>query len=205
MLENRNKTDGKSMNVVSFKALTFVSVFAGFFLIPFHEFGHVLGFWLTGHRAGMSYARAYLIPDGPEPFLGVLGGPSLPIILAAVSVLMIYRRWNLSVFYPLAILGSFERLAHYLTGRLPSDEVMLANMMGWEIHTFKYIFLSIEILLLLLVAVSFFRNRIKFKQAVLIVLIPIICFCVLSGFGLFVIERFVFPEQFKIQFGHIRL
>jgi hypothetical protein len=198
-------TDDKSVNVVSFKTLTFISILAGFLLIPFHEFGHVLGFWLTGHRAGMSYARAYLIPDGPEPFLGVLGGSSLPIILAAFSVLMIYRRWNLSVFYPLAILGSFERLAHYLAGWLPSDEYNLARMMGWGTHTFKYIFLSIEILLLLLVAVSFFRNRIKFKQAALIVLIPVVCFCVLSGFGLFVIERFIFSEQFKIQFGHIRL
>jgi len=198
-------TDGKSVSIVNFKTLTLVSIFAGFFHIPFHEFGHVMGFWMTGHRAAMSYARAWPIPDGPEPFLGVLGGPLFPMILAVVSVLMIYRRCNLSVFYPLAIVGSFDRLAHYLIGRLPSDEATLANTMEWEPHTFKYIFLAVELLLLSLVALSSLRNRINFKKAALIVLIPILCFCVLSGLGLFVVEQFVFPEQFRIQFGHIRL
>ena len=101
---------GESSGGVSLKTLTAVSIAAGFLLIPFHEFGHMLGFWMTGHAAAMSYARAYLPPGEPEPFTAVLCGPTLPIIMAAAAISMIYRKKHLSVFYPLAVLGSFERL-----------------------------------------------------------------------------------------------
>jgi hypothetical protein len=189
---------GQALN---FKTLTLASIVVGFFLIPLHEFGHVLGDWITGHPAAMSYARDYLLSGGKTPFLGLLGGPSLPIILAAVSVCVIYRRRNLSVVYPMAILGSIERMVLYLAGILPSDERDLAKIMRWDAHAFKYIFLSAEIVLLSLIVVSFARNRIRIKHSVLVLLIPLICFVISALFGVFVIERFVFPTQFKIQFG----
>ena len=195
-------TGGESAGDVHLKTLTVVSIAAGFLIIPFHEFGHMLGFWMTGHAASMSYARAYLPPDELEPFLAVLCGPTLPIIMAVVSIFMVYRKKHLSVFYPLAVIGSFDRLIFYVRRILPSDEYALAGAMGWEAHTFQYIFMSAEMLILALIALSFFRYRIRFKQAALIVLIPIICFFIFGGaFGIFVVERFVFPEQFRIQFG----
>jgi hypothetical protein len=186
---------------INLKTLTLASIVAGFFLIPLHEFGHVVGDWITGHPAAMSYARDYLLSGGKTPFFGLLGGPSLPIVLSAVAVFLIYRRWNLSVVYPVAILGSIERLSLYLAGMLPSDERDLAKLMRWDAHTFKYIFLSAEIILLCLVVLSFARYRIGFKRSVLILLIPVICFVIGALFGVFVIERFVFPAQFKMQFG----
>jgi hypothetical protein len=187
--------------IVNLKRLTIISIFVGFFVIPFHEFGHMLGYWITGHRAAMSYARAYLVPDGPDPFLAVLCGPSLPIVFSAICVFLAYKRWNLSVLYPVMIIGSFDRLGQYLLGWLPSDEADLAMKMGWEAHTFKYIFMSAEIILLLLVAISLLRNRIKLKHSMLILLIPLGCFGVCASVGIFVVERYVFPAQFKLQFG----
>ena len=200
-LSSGKMADSSAGQALNFKTLTLASIVVGFFLIPLHEFGHVLCDWITGRPAAMSYARDYLLSGGKTPFLGLLGGPSLPIILAAISVCLIYRKRNLSVVYPVAILGSVERLVLYAAGMLPSDERDLAKIMGWDAHAFKYIFLSAELVLLSLVVLSFARHRIKFKHSLLVLLIPLICFVVSAAFGVFVIERFVFPTQFKIQFG----
>jgi hypothetical protein len=186
---------------INFRQLTITSIIFGFLLIPIHESGHVICDWITGHPAAMSYARDYLLSGGTTPFLGLLGGPLLPLILSVVSVVFIYRRTRVSFFYPIAILGSFERLVLYLSGMLPSDEKSLAVMVGWNIYAFKYIFLCIEVSLLLLIIISLIRYKVGFKQAILVFVIPLLSFVVGASFGVFVVERYIFPVQFKIQFG----
>jgi len=186
---------------IDFRQLTMTSIVCGFLLIPVHELGHVIGDWMTGHPAGMSYARDYLLSGTEKPFLGILGGPLLPILLSAVSVVLIYRRKNISVLSPIAILGSFDRLVLYLGGSLPSDERDLAQMAGWSISSFKYIFVSVEVILLLLVLVSLFRYKVGFRQSVFVIVIPLVSFIVGASLGVFVIERYVFPVQFRAQFG----
>jgi len=186
---------------LDFRQLTITSIIVGFFLIPIHELGHVIGDWITGHPAAMSYARDYLLSGGERPFLGILGGPMLPLILSAVSVIFIYRRTKTSIFYPIAIIGTLDRLVFYLSGMLPSDEKDLANMVGWNIYAFKYIFLSAEVLLLLLVLNSLIKYKVGLKQIVLVIVIPLLSFFVGASIGVFVVERYVFPVQFKIQFG----
>ncbi|MGA2534225.1 MAG: hypothetical protein ABSG19_14460 [Candidatus Aminicenantales bacterium] len=186
---------------IDFKKLTITSLIFGFFLIPVHELGHVICDWMTGHPATMSYARDRLLSGGETPFLGLLGGPLLPLIISAFSVVQIYRQKNLSLFYPLAILGSFERLVLYISGSLPSDERSLAAIVGWNMHSFQYIFLSLEVLLLFLVLLSFIRYKVHVKQAIFVFLIPLLSFFACAAIGVFVVERFVFPGQFKIQFG----
>jgi hypothetical protein len=76
---------------IDFKKLTIASLIFGFFLIPVHELGHVICDWTTGHPATMSYARDRLLSGGETPFLGLLGGPLLPLIISAFSVFQIYR------------------------------------------------------------------------------------------------------------------
>jgi hypothetical protein len=186
---------------ISFKTLTITSVMAGFFLIPLHELGHVVCDWITGHPAAMSYARDYLLSGGKTPFLGLLGGPLLPLILSATSVIMIYRCSHLSVSYPLAILGTFDRLLLYLSGSTPSDERELAQAIGWPTTAFKHIFFAAEILLLALVLLSLIRYKAGIKRSVLIFAIPLASFVICASFGVFVVDRFLFPEQHKIEFG----
>ena len=186
---------------IDFRKFTITSIIAGFFLIPFHEFGHVLCDWITGHPAAMSYARDYLLSGGKTPFLGLLGGPSFPLILSAVSVILIYRGTKLSIFYPTAIIGALDRLVLYMTGMLPSDERDLAGMIGWNNNAFKYIFLSAEVLLLLLVLISLVRYEISVKQMILVFAVSLLSFVVGASLGFLVVERYVFPVQFKIQFG----
>ena len=84
---------------------------------------------------------------------------------------------------------------------LPSDEQSLARMVGWNIYAFKYIFLSAEILLLLFVLVSLIKYKIGVKQIILVFAIPILSFVLGASIGFFIVERYVFPVQFKIQFG----
>ena len=186
---------------LDFRKLTITSIIFGFFLIPIHEFGHVICDWITGHPAAMSYARDHLLSTGDTPFLGLLGGPLLPLILSAVSVIFIYRQTQISIFYPIAIIGTLDRLVFYLSGMLPSDEKNLADIVGWNIYAFKYIFLSGEILVLLLVLISMIKYKIGVKQIILAFAIPILSFVVGAALGVFVVERYVFPVQFKIQFG----
>jgi hypothetical protein len=194
-------TDKSDSVKIDFKKLTLTSLIFGFFLIPLHEFGHVICDWMTGHPATMSYARDRLLSGGETPFLGLLGGPLLPLIISAFSVFQIYRQKNVSLFYPVAILGAVERLAVYLSGGLPSDERSLAQIIGWNMYSFKYIFLSLELLLLFLIALSIIRNKINIKKAIFVFLIPLVSFIVGAAIGVFIVERFIFPGQFKIQFG----
>jgi len=185
---------------IDFKKLTITSLVFGFFLVPVHELGHVICDWVTGHPAAMSYARDYLLSGGETPFVGLLGGPSLPIIVAAVAVVLIYRGKNLSLFYPVAIQASIERLVPYVCGILPSDERDLARIAGWNPYSFRHIFLVVELLLLSLIIISFFKHKLGIKQSVLVAFIGLTCLVVSAGLGICIVERFVFPEQFKIQF-----
>jgi hypothetical protein len=194
---NNNDSPAK----IDFKKLTITAVVFGFFLIPIHELGHVICDWITGHPATMSYARDRLISGGETPFLGLLGGPSLPIIVAATAVVLIYRGKNLSLFYPIAIQASIERLVFYSIGILPSDESDLARMAEWNPYAFRNIFFALEMLLLSLVIISFFKHKLEVKQSVLVVTIALVCYVASAALGVFIVERFVFPEQFKIQFG----
>jgi len=194
-------TDRNSPVTIDLKELTITSLVFGFFLVPVHELGHVICDWITGHPAAMSYARDYLLSGAETPFLGLLGGPALPIIVAATAVVLIYRGRNLSLLYPVAIQASIERLVPYLCGILPSDERDLARVAGWNMYSFKHIFLSLEMLLLGLIIISFFKHKSGVKQSVLIFAIALTCLVVSGAIGICIVERFVFPEQFKIQFG----
>ncbi len=186
---------------ISYKPLTITSLIAGFFLIPLHELGQVVCDWITGHPAAMSYARDYLLSGEKTPFLGLLGGPLFPLILSAVSVVLIYLGIRLSVSYPLAVMGTLDRLLVYLSGSTPSDERDLAQAIAWPTTAFKHIFLGAEILVLALVLLSLIRYKVGIKRSVLIFVIPLASFVVCASFGVFVVDRFLFPEQHRIEFG----
>jgi len=194
-------SDTNGLTKINFKKLTITSFVFGFFLIPIHELGHVICDWITGHPAAMSYARDRLLSGGQTPFLGLLGGPSLPIIVAAVAVVLIYLGKDLSLLYPVSIQGSIERLSQYVCGILPGDEQDLAQLAGWGKYSFRNIFLGFEVLLLSLIVISFFKYRLGAKQSVAVVVIAVICVVVSAAFGICIVERFVFPQQFHIQFG----
>ena len=149
----------------------------------------------------MSYVRDYLLSGGRTPFLGLLGGPLLPLLVSAIAVVQIARRANVSVFLPVAILGAIDRLVLYAFGMLPSDERDLAEAVGWNPYSFKYIFLSLELVLLLAVVIALMTYKVGAKAAATIFVIPLVSFFVGAAFGVFVIERFLFPVQYKIQFG----
>jgi len=181
--------------------MAITSLIGGFLLIPFHEFGHVVCDWITGHPAAMSYARDYLLSGGKTPFLGLLGGPLFPLLLSAISIICIYRGTQLSVFYPLAVLGTLERLLLYISGSTPSDERDLARALAWPAASFKYIFLSAELLLLALILLSLFKFKFGIGRSILIFVVPAAAFVVCASFGVFVVDRFVFPHQHQLEFG----
>jgi len=191
-----------SLDEVRLSALTGTSVLFGFLLIPLHEFGHVVLHWMTGSREGMSYARDYLLGSGAHTFLGVLGGPLFPLLASAIATVLIYRSSiSLSVLYPIAILGAFERLVLYIVLGLPSDESDLAGFLGWNRFAFEYIILSVEAVLFAFILVSMFRIKAEAKTRILCFVIPIVSFVIMAAFGVMVIERLLFPEQFHLQFG----
>jgi hypothetical protein len=192
-----------SAQEINFPKFTVTSLAGGFFLIPLHEFGHILCDWITGHPAAMSYARDYLLSGEKTPFWGLLGGPVAPLLMSTVSVILIYRGINLSITYPLAVLGTLDRLLLYLSGSTPSDERDLASAMAWPQATFKYIFLSCELLLLALILLSLVKYRPGIWRSVLIFAVPPACFIAAASLG-FLLDRYAFPEQHKKEFGLIR-
>ena len=196
-----SKTPAADLHPIRFKTVAITSLIGGFLVIPVHEFGHVVCDWITGHPAGMSYARDYLLTDGPRPFLGVLGGPLFPLIFSAVAVAFIYRGSHLSVAYPIAILGTLDRLLLYLSGSVPSDELTLARSAGWPDSSFRSLFLAAEMILLLLVLVSLIRYRVGAKRAILVFCLPVVFFVTGAVVGVFVVDRYLFPEQHRKEFG----
>ncbi len=191
-----------NQNNVHLYPLIITSLLLGFLLIPLHELGHVILHWLTGNPEGMSYARDYLLGNSKHTFLGVLGGPLLPFLASAIAVVLIYRsKISLSILYPVAILGAIERLILYILLGLPSDEKDLADFLQWNSYTFEYIILSAEIILLGFIIYSLFRNKTNLRMKILCILIPVVSFVIMAAFGVLVIEKFVFPEQFHLQFG----
>ena len=193
LLESPVHSSNSGWQKLSFRKLTVVSLIGGFFLIPLHEFGHVLCDWITGHPAAMSYARDYLLSGEKTPFLGLLGGPLLPLIMSTVCVLLVYRGVNLNVFYPLAILGTLDRLILYLTGITPSDERDLAHALAWPPQTFKYIFMSWEIVLLALIVFTLIQHRTGIRRSILIFVVVVASFVATAATGVFVVDRYVFP------------
>ena len=193
------QTDQNKLHLYSLIA---TSLLFGFLLIPLHEFGHVIFHWFTGNSEGMSYARDFLIGNSVHTFWGILGGPLLPFLVSIVAIIMIYKsKMKLSILYPIAVLGAIERLILYITLGLPSDEKDLADFMHWNAYAFEYIILSAEIILIGFILYSLFRNKINLKMKILCILIPLISFVIMAAFGVLVIERFVFPEQYHLQFG----
>ena len=191
------------LHKLNFRTLIVTSLIGGFFLIPLHEFGHVLCDWITGHPAAMSYARDYLLSGEKTPFLGLLGGPLFPLMMSAVCVILVYRGVHLSVTYPLAILGTLDRLVLYLAGVMPSDEWDLAHTLAWPPRTFKYIFMSCEIAILALIVLSMIRYRTGIKRSILAFVIVVAGFVTSAAFGVFVVDRYLFPEQHKKEFGMV--
>lgn len=193
------RTNPQKIDIYS---LTMTSLLFGFFLIPLHELGHVVLHWLTGNPEGMSYARDYLLGNHVHTFLGVLGGPLFPIIVSIIAVVLMYRSTlSLSILYPIAVLGAIERLILYVLLGLPSDEKELSEFLSWHRLSFEYIFLFAEIILLGFILSLLFKNKANLKTKILCILIPLISFVIMAAFGVMVIERYIFPEQFHLQFG----
>ncbi len=196
-----NKTRS-GQNEILLYPLTITSLLFGFLLIPLHELGHVVFHWLTGSPEGMSYARDYLLGNATHTLLGVLGGPLLPLVVSAAVVFLIYRSSiSLSILYPIAILGAFERLVLYITIGLPSDERDLSGFLHWGNFMFEYIILSTEIVLLAFIVYSMFKYKFSLKTQIACIVIPVVSFVLMAAFGMLVIERLVFPVQYHLQFG----
>ncbi len=102
-----------------------------------------------------------------------------------------------SSLYPVAIQATVERLIPHPCGVLPSDERDLATMAGWNSYAFKHNFLLLELLLLGLIVLSLFWDKVGVKQSILIASIALASSIVSAGIGICVVERFVFPAQFK--------
>jgi glucan phosphoethanolaminetransferase (alkaline phosphatase superfamily) len=89
----------------------------------------------------------------------------------------------------------------YVSGSTPSDEWELARAMAWPAASFKHIFLAAEVLLLVLIFLSLFKYKFGIGCSILIFVVPLSAFVVCASFGVFVVDRFVFPQQHKIEFG----
>ncbi|MFZ1083927.1 MAG: hypothetical protein WAN35_03045 [Terracidiphilus sp.] len=184
-----------------------ISAVIGFFEIPIHELGHVLGYRLLGIPATMSYAREILPPGQAERFLGVSGGPLFTQLICCVALLLIYRGKWLSVAFPLAVIMSLDRVILYGTDwrqllvlhRAPGmDETKMAVLLGWN-PFFWYAALTLFFILAWILLL--FRLHYGVLRNIALCAIPVIFYVAMAAFGVFVVERNLFPEQFRIQFG----
>ncbi len=184
------------------------SAIIGFFAIPIHELGHVLGYRVLGITATMSYARESLPPGQPQRFLGVAGGPLLTQLLCCAALLLIYRKKWLVVAFPLAVIMSLDRIILYgrqwrqllvLHRVSPGmDETKMAAFPGWN-PFFWYVALTLFFIVVWVLILR--RLRYGVVRNVLLCAVPAVLFVAMASIGVFVVERHLFPEQFRMQFG----
>jgi accessory gene regulator protein AgrB len=74
----------------------------------------------------------------------------------------------------------------------------MAGLLGWNPFSWYVAFTLFFILAWVLIAL---RLRFGVAKNTLLCVIPAILFVALAAFGVFVVERNLFPEQFRIQFG----
>ena len=183
------------------------SAVIGFLLLPIHELGHVLAYRMLGVPATMSYAREILPPGEPQRFLGVAGGPLFTQLLCCAALLLIYRKKWLTLAFPLAVIMSLDRIILYgmawrqllVLHRAPGmDETKMATLVGWN-PFFWYAALTLFFFVAWVLVVL--RLRYGAMRNFLLCAVPVLFFVAMAAFGVFVVERNLFPEQFRIQFG----
>jgi hypothetical protein len=203
-MEQRNGFPGGSS---AWLWLLVCSAIIGFFAIPIHELGHVLGYRVLGIPATMSYARESLPPGQHQRFLGVAAGPLFTQLLCGVALLLIYRKKWLVVTFPLAVIMSLDRIILYgmhwrqllVLHRAPGmDETQMAVLLGWNLFFWYAVltlfFIGAWVLILL-------RLRYGVARNILLCAVPAVLYAAMTSVGVFVVERNLFPEQFRIQFG----
>ncbi len=190
-----------------------VSSLIGFISIPIHEFGHVIGNFVTNIPTGMSYAREYTLNGQAESISGILGGPVLTVVLSYIGLLMIYRKRYLVFAYPFTIIMCVDRIYVYLWcfstmdikrylelgGLFGMDERGAAERLNIDPYTF---FMLIQILELVVLIFIIYHLRFVLKKNLSIVLIPVIFTCIMRYIGINFIERNLFWEQYNHQFSN---
>lgn len=185
----------------------FFSAVVGFFALPIHELGHVFGYRLLGIPATMSYAREMLPPGEPQRFLGVAGGPLFTQLVCSAALVLIHRNKWLTFAFPLAVIMSLDRIVLHgmqwqqllVLRRAPGmDETKMASLLGWN-PLFWYV--AMTLFFLLTWVLILLRLRYGLVKNILLCAVPVLFFVALAAFGVFVVERHLFPEQFRIQFG----
>jgi len=192
----------KNGTTIPLRTIIVTSLIGGFLLIPVHELGHVIAHWISGTPAAMSYARDYLLVDAELTWLGIFGGPFLPLFISIIFVCIAFNLKKPPIYiFPIAVLGAIERLMLYVTGTFPSDERSLSRMANTSEGLFRWIFLTIEIALLILIIIRLRTMKKNLIQIIIIIAIPIASFILMALFGIYVIEKNFFPTQYSIQFG----
>lgn len=190
-----------------------VSLLIAFISIPVHELGHVIGNFLTGIPAGMSYAREYTLNGQAESLSGILGGPVLTVVLSYIGVFLVFKRKYLMFAFPFTIIMCLDRIYVYLwcfstvdierfreiNGLFGMDERSAAERLNINLQTF---FLLIQLLELVVLIIIIYHLNYGLKKNLLIALTPVISTCIMRYVGINFIERNLFSEQFKLQFSN---
>lgn len=190
----------------------FITVIIAFFFVPMHELGHVIAGWLSGIPMSMSYAREYTLNGQAETaFLG-LGGPIFTVVLAYIGVFIIYKRKFLMIAYPFSVIMCIDRIFIYLIcffsidmktfleikGLPGMDEKGVAELLKVNPYTF---FAIIQVLELIAIILILFSLRYSLRKNLFIILLPVIAVIPMIYIGFNFVERNIFPEQYKMQFG----
>lgn len=73
---------GSKASILIFAMITLIST-------PIHEFGHLIGYQLSGIPAKFNFINTESI-NGSESLWGCLGGPAIGLLLALVGCIMVY-------------------------------------------------------------------------------------------------------------------
>lgn len=197
----------KTLNKQTWYYLILFSLLWGFLHIPIHEFGHAAGSWITGTPAYFSYAREIIPPGYKQSALSVAGGPLINLIISLIILIHLWRGGDPFIWFTLLfnmtmgrILQYAPRFSHIMAGNYPGfDETKLGVMMGIE-PLWIYLILTALFLLVTLGTVLYLR-RFSWKINLILVSTAVVLTAAMTLFGIFIVEKHLFPDQFQIQFG----
>ncbi len=163
------------------------SLLLGLVAIPIHECGHLIFSWLSGEAGWVTYAKNYTF-SGRQTFIGILGGPVFPLLIA--YCLLIYQKRNGSsrILTALGIILFSDRwllylssMPHTLYGVTGYDENTLAEMTQLPGQTFICLFFLLEMLGIGLLLKNVSKS---IKERVIIFSVAILSFLVSAYIGL---------------------
>lgn len=179
-----------------------IMIFISIFAVPAHEFGHFLGFVLSGIEVkGITFNGVQTV-NGASNLISAFGGPFLSIALALFGLAMLYKsNKHKDVWGSFSFIMCLTRINSYLVILVTSffiknknlftlqDEGFMANFLHIPLWSFYAIFIVLFIAIIFLLIYNMRKSNINYIK---VLGYSFICYTLIMFFEVGVLDNILF-------------